>query len=145
MRVSQRVRDGAATLVVAGLIGGAAAAQEPLTEETYGETMTEVRFLVGDSAQYIDSSYWPELGEALDTLFPLFQRIETFWTERGNAGAAAIAADAIAAVQEIGQAGVAMNQGQARAGVQTLRATCAACHEAHREPDGDGYQIKAGS
>lgn len=124
---------------------GPATAQDALTEEDYGPLMTEVRFIVGDAELHIDASYWPDLGEDLDKLFPMFRQIEAFWLARGNDGAAGLAQDAIAAIREIGEAGIAMEQGPARAGIRNLRAVCSSCHEAHREADGDGYRIKPGS
>lgn len=123
---------------------GNAQAQD-LTEGTYGPMMGEVRLLVADVSQYIDNRYWPELGEALDKLFPEFRRMEAFWTARGNNGAVGIVGEGIAALRELGQAGVAMEVGPAQAGLANLRAACASCHEAHRVADGDGFKIKAGS
>ena len=145
MRRWQHMRYVVAVLAVAMLSGTGAAAQEPLTEESYGPMMAEVRLLVGDVSQYIDNRYWPELGEALDKLFPEFRRMEAFWEGRGNDGALSITGEAIAALQQLGQAGIAMEVGAAGTGLQNLRATCGSCHEAHREADGDGFKIKAGS
>ena len=145
MRRVQQVQCGVAAVVMLGLLGSPVAAQEPLTEESYGPTMAEVRLLVGDVSQYIDNRYWPELGEALDKLFPEFRRIEAFWEGRGNDGARGIAGESIAALQELGKAGIAMEVGAAQTGLRNLRATCGACHEAHREADGDGFKIKSGS
>ena len=143
---SRHTRLFAISLVVLLAVGvGPAAAQDPLTEEDYGPLMTEVRFIVGDAELHIDASYWPDLGEDLDKLFPAFRQIEAFWSARGNDGAAGLAQDAIAAIRAIGEAGIAMQQGPARAGIRNLRAVCSACHEAHREADGDGYRIKPGS
>jgi hypothetical protein len=51
----------------------------------------------------------------------------------------------IAALRELGQAGVAMEVPPAQAGLANLRAVCGSCHEAHREADGDGFKIKGGS
>lgn len=123
---------------------GSVLAQD-LTEETYGPMMGEVRLLVGDVSQHIDNRYWPELGEDLDKLFPAFRRMEAFWTARGNDGAVQIVGNGIAALREIGQAGIAMEVPPAQAGLSNLRAVCGSCHEAHREADGDGFKIKAGS
>ena len=143
---SRHTRLFAISLVVLLAVGvGPAAAQDPLTEEDYGPLMTEVRLIVGDVEQHIDAAYWPELGEDLDKLFPAFRQIEAFWSVRGNDGAAGLAQEAIAAIRLIGEAGIAMERGPARAGVGSLRAVCSACHEAHREADGDGYRIKPGS
>ena len=144
MRNWQLVRSGVITLVMVTALGGAATAQE-LTEEQYGQTMGEVRLLVGDVSQFIDNRYWPELGETLDTLFPMFRQIEAFWQGRGNDSALAIAGESIAALQELGRAGIDMNVGAAQTGLGNLRATCGKCHGAHREPDGDGFKIKVGS
>jgi hypothetical protein len=123
---------------------GSVLAQD-LTEETYGPMMGEVRLLVGDVSQHIDNRYWPELGEDLDKLFPVFRRMEAFWTARGNDGAVELVGNGIAALREIGQAGIAMEVPPAQAGLANLRAVCGSCHEAHREADGDGFKIKAGS
>jgi hypothetical protein len=124
---------------------GIAAAQEALTEETYGPTMSEIRLIVGDAELHVDARYWPELGEDLDKLFPMFRQIEAFWTERDNDDAVAKALTTIEALREIGAAGIAMDQGQARAGIRALRGTCQSCHDAHREETADGYRIKPGS
>ena len=124
---------------------GVAAAQDALTEETYGPTMAEIRLIVGDAELHTDSRYWPELGEDLDKLFPMFRQIEAFWGERGNDDAVAKTLITIEALREIGQAGIAMDQGSARSGIRALRATCQSCHDAHREETADGYRIKPGS
>jgi len=142
MMYVQQVAVALGLLLFAGT--GSALAQD-LTEETYGPLMGEVRLLVGDVSQYIDNRYWPELGEALDKLFPEFRRMEAFWTARGNDGAVGMVGDGIAALRELGQAGIAMEVGPAQAGLTNLRAVCGSCHEAHREADGDGFKIKAGS
>ncbi len=142
MMYVQQVAVAVGLLLFAGT--GSALAQD-LTEETYGPLMGEVRLLVGDVSQYIDNRYWPELGEALDKLFPEFRRMEAFWTARGNDGAVGMVGDGIAALRELGQAGIAMEVGPAQAGLTNLRAVCGSCHEAHREADGDGFKIKAGS
>lgn len=135
----------AVALGVLLLTGTGRVLAQDLTEETYGPMMAEVRLLVGDAAQHIDNRYWPELGEDLDKMFPVFRRMEAFWTARGNDGAVALTGEAIAALQEMGQAGIAMEVGPAQAGLANLRAVCGSCHEAHREADGDGFKIKAGS
>ena len=124
---------------------GAAAAQDPLTEEEYGPLMSEIRLIVGDAELHIAAAYWPDLGEDLDKLFPMFRRMEAFWEGRGTESAVKLIQDAIAALREIGQAGTAMERGPARTGIANLRAVCSSCHEAHREADGDGFKIKAGS
>ena len=124
---------------------GAAAAQDPLPEEEYGPLMSEIRLIVGDAELHIDAAYWPDLGEDLDKLFPMFRRMEAFWEGRGTESAVKLIQDAIAALREIGQAGTAMERGPARTGIANLRAVCSSCHEAHREADGDGFKIKAGS
>lgn len=133
-----------AAAFVAGAFG-VAAAQETLTEESYGPTMAEIRLIVGDAELHVDARYWPELGEDLDKLFPMFRQIEAFWTERGNDDAVAKALTTIEALREIGNAGIAMEQGRARTGIRALRATCQSCHDAHREETADGYRIKPGS
>jgi cytochrome c553 len=119
--------------------------QAELTEEEYGPMMTEIRFIVGDAELHVDARYWPDLGEDLDKLFPMFRQIEAFWTARGNDGALAFTQEALVILKEIGDAGIAMEQGPARASIRTLRTTCASCHEAHREETADGYRIKPGS
>jgi cytochrome c553 len=133
-----------AAFVAAGGFG-VASAQEALTEEAYGPTMSEIRLIVGDAELHVDARYWPELGEDLDKLFPMFRQIEAFWGERGNDDAVAKTLTTVEALREIGQAGIAMDQGSARSGIRALRATCASCHEAHREETADGYRIKPGS
>ncbi len=69
-------------LLVAGV--GSATAQDPPTEEEYGPLMTEIRFTVGDAELHVDARYWPELGEDLDKLMPMFRQVEAFWTARGT-------------------------------------------------------------
>lgn len=125
--------------------GAGVAAQEALTEETYGPTMSEIRLIVGDAELHVDARYWPELGEDLDKLFPMFRQIEAFWTARGNDDAVAGTLTTIEALREIGDAGIAMEQGRARAGIRALRGTCQSCHDVHREETADGYRIKPGS
>lgn len=144
------VRRSVAAVLWAGVgaalaAGSGVAAQEALTEETYGPTMSEIRLIVGDAELHVDARYWPELGEDLDKLFPMFRQIEAFWTARGNDDAVAKALTTIEALREIGDAGIAMEQGRARAGIRALRATCQSCHDAHREETDDGYRIKPGS
>ena len=131
------------TALVVG--GSGVGAQEPLTEEEYGPMMTEIRFIVSDAELHVDARYWPDLGEDLDKLFPMFRRVEAFWEERGTESAVGFVQEAIAALREIGDAGLAMEQGPARTGIRTLRAVCGSCHEAHREETSDGYRIKSGS
>ena len=138
----QRVAVALGVLLFAGTSSVLA---QDLTEESYGPMMGEVRLLVGDVSQYIDNRYWPELGEAIDKLFPEFRRMEAFWTARGNDGAVQIVGNGIAALREMGQAGIAMEVPPAQAGLANLRAACGSCHEAHREADGDGFKIKVGS
>ncbi len=145
--------SGAKAVLVSGVCAAAivaggpaiAAAQEALTEETYGPTMSEIRLIVGDAELHVDARYWPELGEDLDKLFPMFRQIEAFWAARGNDDAVAKALVTIEALREIGAAGVAMEQGRARTGIRALRGTCQSCHDAHREETADGYRIKPGS
>ena len=63
---------------------GLGARQAELTEESYGPLMTEIRFIVGDAELHVDARYWPDLGEDLDKLFPMFRQMEAFWEGRGN-------------------------------------------------------------
>ena len=119
--------------------------QPTLTEEEYGPMMTEARFLVGDAELHVDARYWPDLGEDLDKLFLMFRQIEAFWTARGNDDAVVFAKEALVILKEVGDAGIAMEQGPARAAIKALRITCASCHEAHREETADGYRVKPGS
>jgi hypothetical protein len=130
-------------LAVSGLV--VHAWQSAPTEDEYGAMMAEIRLIVGDAEQHVDSRYWPELGEDLDKLFPMFRQIEAFWTARDNDGAVGFTQEALATLKAIGDAGIAMEQGPARAGISTLRGTCGACHTAHREETADGYRIKPGS
>ena len=105
--------SGAKAVLVSGVCAAAivaggpaiAAAQEALTEETYGPTMSEIRLIVGDAELHVDARYWPELGEDLDKLFPMFRQIEAFWAARGNDDAVAKALVTIEALREIGAAG----------------------------------------
>lgn len=140
---AQALVSGVCAAAIVG--GGATAAQEALTEETYGPTMSEIRLIVGDAELHVDARYWPELGEDLDKLFPMFRQIEAFWTARGNDDAVARTLTTIEALREIGDAGIAMEQGRARAGIRALRGTCQSCHDAHREETADGYRIRPGS
>ena len=107
--------------------------------------MAEIRLIVADTEQHVDSRYWPEVGEDLDKLFPMFRQIEAFWTARGNDEAVGFTQEALTRLKEIGDAGIAMEQGQARTAVRALRSTCGACHAAHREETADGFRIKPGS
>jgi len=134
---------GVAAMVTTGTVVGAL--QDQLTEEEYGPTMSEVRLLVGDAELHIDSFYWPELGEDLDKMFPMFRKMEGFWAARGNDDAVEQTQASLAALKEMGDAGVAMDRAQARAGLANLRSTCGSCHMAHREETDDGYRIKTGS
>ena len=130
-------------LSASGLIVGAR--QSVPTEEEYGPLMTEIRFTVGDVVQHVDSRYWPELDEDLGNLVPMFEQVEAFWKARGTDDAVGFAGEALAALNTLAEAGVAMNVGAARAAITTLRATCGSCHEVHREETADGYRIKPGS
>jgi cytochrome c553 len=130
------------------LVGGSLAgvqAQEPVTEEEYGPLMTEIRFTIGDALQHVDSFYWPELGEDLDKLLPMLRQVEAFWTERGNDDATSKAQDLMGSFDALNQAAIGQSQGDARTAIQDMRATCAPCHQAHREETSDGFRIKAGS
>ena len=121
------------------------ARQSALTEEEYGALMIEIRFVVGDAELHVDARYWPELGEDLDKLMPMFQQVEAFWTARGTDEAVGFAKETIAAFNELSAAAIDQNRGGALAAIIALRATCEACHEKHREQTDDGYQIKPGS
>ena len=127
-------------ITASGLVGRAN--QTEITEDELGPMMAEIRLIVSDSEQHVDSRYWPELGEDLDKLFPMFRQIEAFWTARGNDGAVGMTQDTLAALKVIGDAGIAMEQGQARAAISALRGTG---HTAHRDETADGYRIKPGS
>ena len=133
-----------AVVVVGGSLVGLQA-QEPVTEEEYGPLMTEIRFTIGDALQHVDSFYWPELGEDLDKLLPMLRQVEAFWTERGNGDATSKAQDLMASFDALNQAAIGQGQGDARTAIQDMRATCAPCHQAHREETADGFRIKAGS
>ena len=132
-----------ASLLTGGLVVGAR--QSAPTEEEYGALMTEIRFTVGDAEGHADSRYWPELGEDLDKLIPMFRQVEAFWTARGTDDAVGFATQALAALSELGDATVDHNPGAARAAITTLRGACRSCHESHREETADGYRIKSGS
>ena len=130
-----------AALAAGGL---AAAAQEPLTEETYGPTLSEIRLVVGDAELHVDARYWPELGEDLEKLFTMFQQIEAFWTERGDDDAVARAQASIERLRDIGAAAGAMDQGRARSAVRALRATLS-CHDPNRDEAADANCTEPGS
>ncbi|MBP99420.1 MAG: hypothetical protein CL477_01935 [Acidobacteria bacterium] len=130
-------------LTASGLVAGAR--QSVPTEEEYGALMTEIRFTVGDTVQHVDSRYWPELGEDLGKLFPMFEQVEAFWTARGADDAVGFAGEALAALNALDEAGAAMSVPAARAAITTLRGTCGPCHDAHREETADGFRIKPGS
>ena len=124
---------------------GISARQSAPTEEEYGALMTEIRFTVGDADLHVDARYWPELGEDLDKLIPMFRQVEAFWTARGTDAAVGFAQQALAALTDLSDATVDQNRGGARAAIIALRGTCEACHENHREQTDDGYRIKPGS
>ena len=127
--------------------GGFAAAvrQSAPTEAEYGPLMTEIRFTVGDAELHVDSRYWPETREDLDKLVPMFEQVEAFWTARGTDDAVGFAQQALAALNDLGDAAVGQNLAGARAAITVLRGTCQSCHENHREQTDDGYRIKSGS
>ena len=131
------------SLLTAGLAVGAR--QATPTEEEYGALMTEIRFTVGDAELHVDARYWPELGEDLDRLIPMFRQVEAFWTARGTDEAVGFATQALAAVGELSDAAGDQNPGASRAAITTLRGACQSCHENHREQTDDGYRIKSGS
>ena len=93
------------------------ARQAAPTEAEYGALMTEIRFTVGDAEDHVDARYWPELGEDLDKLNRMFQQVEAFWTARGTEAAVGVAQEALVALKDVGDAGIAMEQGPARAAV----------------------------
>ena len=106
-------------LAVTGLIavlGLTAGARQEVSEADYEASMKELRFLVSDAQQHIDSSYWPELGEDVDKFIAQFEKVEAFWTARGTA----------------------------RAAVKELQGVCQACHTDFREETADGFRIKPG-
>ena len=128
--------------LLAAVVG---ARQSVPTEEEYGPLMTEIRFTVGDAELHVDARYWPELGEDLDKLMPMFRQVEAFWTARGTDDAVGFAKETIAAFTELSAAAIDQNRGGALAAIIALRATCESCHEKHREQTDDGYRIKPGS
>ena len=120
------------------------ARQSVPTEEEYGALMTEIQFTVGDAELHVDSRYWPETREDLDKLVPMFEQVEAFWTARGTDDAVGFAQQALAALNDLGDAAVGQNLGGARAAITALRIACESCHEIHREQTDDGYRIKSG-
>ena len=96
--------------------GGLAAAvrQSAPTEAEYGPLMTEIRFTVGDAELHVDSRYWPETREDLDKLVPMFEQVEAFWTARGTDDAVGFAQQALAALNDLGDAAVGQNLASAR-------------------------------
>jgi hypothetical protein len=126
--------------------GGKAVARQTVpTDEEYGPLMTEIRFTVGDADLHVDARYWPELGEDLDKLIPMFRQVEAFWSQRGTDDAVGFAQQSLVVLDDLGDATVEQNRGAARAAVDALRGTCQPCHEAYREQTEDGYRIKPGS
>ena len=121
------------------------ARQSAPTEEEYGPLMIEIRFIVGDAELHADSRYWPEIGEDVGKLIPMFEQVEAFWTARGTDEAVGFATQALAALNELDVAAIAMNLPGARTAITALRGTCQSCHEAYREETNDGYRIKPGS
>ena len=143
--LSNTVRFVGVCLVVWVLTVVVGARQSVPTEEEYGPLMTEVRFTVGDAALHVDARYWPELGEDLDKLFPMFRQIEAFWTARGADDAVGFTQQSLAVLKELSDATVEQNRGGALEAVNALRATCQPCHEVYREETDGGYRIKPGS
>ena len=149
----RRYRSGTTRVIGAGLclsllaVTGLAlvARQSVPTEEEYGPLMTEIRFTVGDADLHVDARYWPELGEDLDKLIPMFRQVEAFWTARGTDDAVGFAQRSLAVLDDLNDATVEQNRGGARAAIDALRGTCEPCHEAYREETDDGYRIKPGS
>ena len=121
------------------------ARQSVPTEEEYGPLMTEIRFTIGDADLHVDARYWPELGEDLDRLIPMFRQVEAFWEARGTAAAVGFAQQSLAVLKDLSDATTEQDRGGARAAVNALRGTCQPCHEAYREETDDGYRIKPGS
>ena len=121
------------------------ARQSVPTEEEYGPLMIEIRFIVGDAELHADSRYWPEIGEDVGKLIPMFEQVRAFWTARGTDEAAGFATQALAALNELDVAALEMNLGAARTAIGRVRGTCDSCHESHREQTDDGYRIKPGS
>jgi cytochrome c556 len=75
----------------------------------------------------------------------MFEQVEAFWTARGTDDAVGFAQQALAALNDLGDAAVGQNLAGARAAITVLRGTCQSCHENHREQTDDGYRIKSGS
>ena len=126
--------------------GGLAVARQTVpTEEEYGPLMTEIRFTVGDADLHVDARYWPELGEDLDKLIPMFRQVEAFWTQRGTDDAVGFARQSLAVLDDLSDATREQNRDAARAAVNALRGTCQPCHEVYREQTDDGYRIKPAS
>jgi hypothetical protein len=125
--------------------GGVAVARQTVpTEEEFGPLMTEIRFTVGDADLHVDARYWPELGEDLDKLIPMFRQVEAFWSQRGMDDAVGFAQQSLAVLGDLSDATTDQNRGSARAAVDALRGTCQPCHEVYREQTDDGYRIKPG-
>ena len=122
-----------------------AARQSVPTEEEYGPLMIEIRFTVGDADLHVDARYWPELGEDLDKLIPMFRQVEAFWTARGEDEAVGFAQQSLAVLSDLNDATGEEDRAGARAAVTALRGTCQPCHEVFREETDDGYRIKPGS
>ena len=120
----------------------AGALQSVMTEEEYGEAMTEINFIVGDAELHIDARYWPELSEDLRKLRTQFEQVEAFWTARGSEEAAGFARQVIDGLSPIRTAMDERDPQAASASLRALRGTCESCHEAFREPGPDGYRIK---
>ena len=134
-------------LAVTGLIaalGLTAGARQEVSEADYEASMKELRFLVSDAQQHIDSSYWPELGEDVDKFIAQFEKVEAFWTARGTARAADLTQQALAAVMKLNGASRDQNPGAGRDAVKELQSVCQACHTDFREETADGFRIKPG-
>ena len=97
--------------------GGMAIARQTVpTEEEYGPLMTEIRYLVGDADLHVDARYWPELGEDLDKLIPMFRQVEAFWTQRGTDDAVGFAQQSLAVLDDLSDATVEQNRGGCASG-----------------------------
>jgi cytochrome c556 len=81
-----------------------------------------------------------KLGQTVKTSMTVAQ---TYWRNKGVADALEQANAAIKAIDDLGVAAGMSSTDGVEAAVKDLRATCAACHTAHRErmPDGT-YMIK---
>ena len=119
-----------------------AASQDISNEADYGKSMTEIRFLMGDANQHVDTRYWPELADDVLKLRRQFEAVEEFWAARGTDVAVALAREAISRLEPILAAADAKDSRAAASSVRALRDTCQSCHEEFREEIDDGFRIK---